>query len=79
MRGLALNLRPAMLETLGLESTLRSLAEQHRQRTGAEVRVVGHLSGGAAPARPDHRLFPRGAGALTNVVRHARRGTSGSS
>lgn len=71
VRGLALNLRPAMLETLGLESTLRSLAEQHRQRTGAEAQVVGHLSG--APLPPDLMIacFRVAQEALTNVVRHA--------
>ena len=35
-RELALKLRPAMLDTLGLEATLRWLAEHHQQRTGTE-------------------------------------------
>jgi two-component system sensor histidine kinase UhpB len=71
MRNLAIELRPAMLDTLGLEATLRWLAEQHQQRTGCEVQVVGHLSG--APLSPDLAItcFRVSQEALTNVVRHA--------
>ena len=71
VRSLALELRPTMLDTLGLEATLRWLAEQHQQRTGCEVQVVGHLSG--APPSPDMAIacFRVAQEALTNVVRHA--------
>jgi two-component system sensor histidine kinase UhpB len=71
VRSLALELRPAMLDTLGLEATLRWLAEQHQQRTGCEVQLVGHLSG--APLPPDLAIacFRVVQEALTNVVRHA--------
>ena len=37
VRSLALKLRPAMLDTLGLEATLRWLAEQHQHRDRREV------------------------------------------
>jgi signal transduction histidine kinase len=69
LRGLALELRPAMLETSGLEATLRWLAEQHRQRSGLDIEVAGHLSevsGELAIA-----VFRTAQEALTNVVRHA--------
>ena len=69
VRSLALELRPTMLETVGLEETLRWLAEQHEQRTGIATQVTGHLrrvSGDLAIAC--FRLVQE---ALTNVVRHA--------
>ncbi len=71
VRSLALELRPTMLDTLGLEATLRWLAEQHQQRTGCEVQVVGHLSG--TPLSPEMAIacFRVAQEALTNVVRHA--------
>ncbi len=69
VRGLALELRPTLLETSGLETTLRWLAEQFQQRTGIVTEVVGHVteaSGEAAIA-----AFRVAQEALTNVVRHA--------
>jgi PAS domain S-box-containing protein len=70
VRSLALELRPTMLETGGLESALRWLAQQHQQRTGIVTEVVGHVtdvSGDLAIA-----CFRVVQEALTNVVRHAR-------
>jgi PAS domain S-box-containing protein len=70
VRSLALELRPAMLDTAGLDATLRWLAAQHEQRTGIPAEVVGHLnevSGDVAIA-----CFRMVQEALTNVVRHAR-------
>ena len=70
VRGLALDLRPTMLESSGLDATLRWLAEQHQRRTGIDVEVVGHsngVSGEVAIA-----CFRVAQEALTNVVRHAR-------
>jgi PAS domain S-box-containing protein len=71
VRSLALELRPTMLDTLGLEAALRWLAEHHQQRTGCAVQVVGHLSG--APLSPEQEIacFRVAQEALTNVVRHA--------
>jgi len=70
VRSLALELRPAMLDTAGLDSTLRWLAEQHRQRTGVAVDVVGHLND--VPGNQAIAGFRMVQEALTNVVRHAR-------
>ena len=70
VRNLALELRPTMLDTAGLDVALRWLAEQHEQRTGIPTKVVGHLnevSGDVAIA--GFRMVQE---ALTNVVRHAR-------
>ena len=71
VRSLALELRPTMLDVLGLEATLRWLAERHQQRAGCEVQILGHLSG-ATPS-PDLAIacFRVVQEALTNVVRHA--------
>jgi PAS domain S-box-containing protein len=71
VRNLALELRPATLDTLGLEAALRGLAQQHRKQTGADVQVVGHVSG--MPLSPEMMTacFRVVQEALTNVVRHA--------
>jgi two-component system, NarL family, sensor histidine kinase UhpB len=69
VRNLALQLRPTILETLGLEATLRWLAEQHLQQTGLAVQVVGHLNGVSGDlAIACFRVVQE---ALTNIVRHA--------
>ena len=70
VRSLALELRPMLLETAGLDATLRWLAEQYQQRTGTVTQVAGHVgevSGEVAVA-----CFRVVQEALTNVVRHAR-------
>ncbi|HKI33675.1 MAG TPA: MHYT domain-containing protein [Gemmataceae bacterium] len=71
VRGLALELRPAMLDVLGLEAALHWLAERHQQRTGCEVRVEGHLPGKPLPPDLAITCFRVAQEALTNVVRHA--------
>jgi two-component system sensor histidine kinase UhpB len=69
VRSLALELRPTMLETAGLEATLRWLAEQHQQRTGMATQVVGHMDGVSGDlAIACFRVVQE---ALTNTVRHA--------
>ncbi len=69
VRGLALDLRPAILETAGLDGTLRWLAKQHRERTGIDTQVIGE----ARRVKPDVAIacFRVAQEALTNVVRHA--------
>ena len=69
MRNLALELRPTMLETAGLDTTLRWLAQQYQQRTGTVTEVVGHVADVSADvAIACFRVVQE---ALTNVVRHA--------
>jgi len=70
VRSLALELRPAMLDTAGLDVTLRWLAAQHEQRTGIPAKVVGHLN--EVPGDVAIAGFRMVQEALTNVVRHAR-------
>ena len=69
VRSLALELCPTMLETQGLEATLRWLAQQHEQRTGIAVQIEGHLH--RAPGDLAIACFRVAQEALTNVVRHA--------
>lgn len=69
VRSLALELRPMLLETAGLDATLRWLAEKHQQRTGIVTEVVGkvpEVTGEVAIA-----CFRIAQEALTNVARHA--------
>lgn len=70
LRSLALELRPRMLETAGLDSTLRWLAEQHQQHTGIATEVAGHVNGVSGDlAIACFRVVQE---ALTNAARHAR-------
>jgi two-component system sensor histidine kinase UhpB len=70
VRSLALELRPTMLESAGINATLRWLSEQHQNRTGVPTRVEGKLgdevTGDLAVA-----CFRVVQEALTNVARHA--------
>jgi signal transduction histidine kinase len=70
VRSLALELRPTMLETAGLDAALRWLAEQHLEQTGMEVSVAGRVEGVSG----DRAIacFRVAQEALTNVMRHAR-------
>jgi two-component system sensor histidine kinase UhpB len=70
VRSLALELRPTMLETAGLDATVRWLAEQHEQRTGVVTEVIGHVNevtGDLAIA-----CFRVAQEALTNSLKHSR-------
>ena len=70
VRRLALELRPAMLETAGVDATVRWLAEQHEQRTGVATEVIGHVNevtGDLAIA-----CFRVAQEALTNSLKHSR-------
>lgn len=69
VRSLALELRPTMLDTAGLDATLRWLASQHEQRTGIPTEVVGHLN--EVPGEVAIAAFRVIQEALTNVLRHA--------
>jgi signal transduction histidine kinase len=69
LRTLAFELRPRMLESAGLDATLRWLAEEHQQRTGSDTQVVGHVNGASGDlATACFRVVQE---ALTNVARHA--------
>jgi PAS domain S-box-containing protein len=72
VHGLALDLRPSILDDLGLAATLRWLVDRQAQRAG----FVGHFidQSSATPLHPDlaTACFRAVQEALTNVVRHAR-------
>lgn len=71
VRSLALELRPAMLETAaGLDGTLRWLVEQQSRLGGLAIAVNGHL--GDVPSEIAVTCFRVVQEALTNAIRHAR-------
>lgn len=71
VRGLALALRPSMLDDLGLVSALRWLTDQARQRHGMDVRLwIGDMVGRLAPDL-ETAVFRIVQEALTNIERHA--------
>ena len=72
VRNLSLDLRPSMLDDLGLAATLRWLVDRQVQRTGLVAHFAVESSG--APLPPDMAIagFRVAQEALTNVVRHAR-------
>jgi len=70
VRSMALDLRPAMLETAaGLDGTLRWLAEQQGRQSGIAILVSGHLDD--VPSEVGVTCFRVVQEALTNVIRHA--------
>jgi len=70
VRSMALELRPTMLDTAGLDATLRWLAASNQEQTGIETHVAGHLNDVSGDqAITCFRVVQE---ALTNVVRHAR-------
>lgn len=72
VRNLSLNLRPSMLDDLGLESALRWFVNRQIQLTG----LTAHFTGEEFPERlpPDIEIacFRVVQEAITNIIRHAR-------
>lgn len=69
VRSLTLELRPTMLETAGIDATLRRLAEDFQQRSGITTRVTGYVNSVSSDLAV--ACFRVAQEALTNVVRHA--------
>jgi PAS domain S-box-containing protein len=69
VRGLAIDLHPTMLESAGLDGTLRWLAEQHSREGRVAVRVSGEV--GRIPGDVGITAFRVVQEALTNVLRHS--------
>lgn len=72
IRDLSLNLRPSMLDDLGLVATLRWYADRRAEPAGIQLHFAAESAGGSIP--PDlaivcYRVVQE---AITNVVRHAR-------
>jgi signal transduction histidine kinase len=71
IRRLVHELRPVILDDLGLAPALRFLAEGIEQRSGVSVSVAGS-TGGRLPMLVETALYRGAQEALTNVARHAR-------
>lgn len=73
VRDMSLNLRPSMLDDLGLVAALRWYLDRVGQRAGLVTHFEGELAEGARfPADVETACFRVAQEALTNVVRHAR-------
>jgi signal transduction histidine kinase len=70
LRRLAYELRPTILDDLGLLPALQSLAHRVAERTGLGIRVDSALTGRLAPAVETalYRVMQEG---LTNIIKHA--------
>ncbi|MFM9966187.1 MAG: PAS domain-containing protein [Planctomycetaceae bacterium] len=71
VRDLSLNLRPPVLDLLGLEAAVRECVEQHRKLTGCDVQLELHLESRLSPEL-EITCFRVIQSALTNIARHAR-------
>jgi PAS domain S-box-containing protein len=71
VRNLSLDLRPSMLDDLGLEAALRWYANQQAVRAGISVQLSMQLAGQRLDAALETACFRIVQEALTNIVRHA--------
>lgn len=69
VRRIALDLRPSVLDELGLEAAVRRFARDLHERHGLAVQVAVHLP--RLPGQVETVLYRVVQEALTNVVRHA--------
>jgi signal transduction histidine kinase len=75
VRDLSLDLRPSLLDDLGLCAALRWYTDQQAQRAGLSIQfVAGEMAARFDPAI-ETACFRVAQEALTNVVRHARAAT----
>jgi PAS domain S-box-containing protein len=70
-RDLSLDLRPSLLDDLGLTAAIRWYLERHQSRFGGEATLVGDLADLRLPAPVETACFRVAQEALTNVARHA--------
>jgi signal transduction histidine kinase len=70
LRNLSHDLRPPIIDQLGLLPALRSLAQNTIRRTGLDITVVG-MDGERAQPSVEITVYRTVQEALTNVVRHA--------
>jgi PAS domain S-box-containing protein len=71
VRTLSLNLRPPMLDDLGLIPTLRWLVNQHARATGHETAFLSDFQDERFGSAVETVCFRVAQEALTNVIRHA--------
>ncbi len=72
VRNLSLNLRPPMLDDLGLVAALRWLLDQHVRSTGRQVNFRHDLTDERFATMIETACFRVAQEALTNVTRHSR-------
>jgi len=71
VRNLSLDLRPSILDDLGLVATLRWYADRQAQRAGFALQLVVESSGTRLPTELETACFRVAQEALTNVVKHS--------
>jgi PAS domain S-box-containing protein len=71
VRAMALDLRPSMLDDLGLVTTLRWYVERHAQWAGLNAEVVAENFDARIPQHLETVCFRVAQEALSNVARHA--------
>ena len=72
VRRISHDLRPALLDDLGLPAALQQMGNELAQRSGLEVQVSPNLRSGRLPELQAVNLFRVAQEALRNVERHAR-------
>ncbi|MDP2726761.1 MAG: histidine kinase, partial [Dehalococcoidia bacterium] len=70
-RRLIYDLRPSVLDDMGLEAAIRWSAETHVQRSGVEVTICNSLGAERLPLPMEVALFRVAQEALVNIERHA--------
>jgi signal transduction histidine kinase len=71
VRSLSLDLRPSLLDDLGLPAALRWFLDRQAQRTGISARFVAEAFETRLPAPVETVCFRVAQEALTNIARHA--------
>ncbi len=70
-RRLIYDLRPSVLDDMGLEAAIRWCAENHLERHGIQVTQKSNLSPGRLPGALEVALFRVAQEAIVNIERHA--------
>jgi signal transduction histidine kinase len=71
VRGLSLDLRPSLLDDLGLSAAVRWYVAQQAERAGIVARVTAEIGEERLPAAIETACFRLVQEAVTNVLRHA--------
>jgi signal transduction histidine kinase len=71
VRELSFNLRPALLDDLGLTAALRWYLDRYGQRTGMQTELLSDFDGERLPRELETACFRIAQEALTNIARHA--------
>jgi len=71
IRDLSLDLRPPLLDEMGLIPALKGYLEAQAERAGIEIEVRGDASSEGLPAEGEITLFRVAQEAVTNAIRHA--------